>query len=132
VIPPGWERLDVPQASLAFRNDAERASLLINARCGRKIDNVPLSALVNQLLIGATERTYTIEQTIPMDDREAMQVQLIAKLDGVPRNYEVFVLKKDGCVYDFVAVSPPDSAATVSATLGGLVQGFHTLPRGEH
>ena len=31
-------------------------------------------------------------------------------LDGVPMAYDIFVLKKDGCVYDLVYVAPPDAA----------------------
>jgi hypothetical protein len=30
-----------------------------------------------------------------------------AKLDGVPMQYDIYVMKKDGCVYDLVYVAPP-------------------------
>ena len=34
---------------------------------------------------------------------------LRAKLDGVPMSYDIFVEKKNGCVYDLVYVGRPDA-----------------------
>ena len=39
-----------------------------------------------------------------MDGREAMHTVMSAKLDGVPKMFDAYVLKKDGCVYDFVDI----------------------------
>ena len=45
-------------ATLAYRDSANGASILINGRCRATDQRTPLIALTNQLLIGATEREY--------------------------------------------------------------------------
>ncbi len=126
--PASWQRVDVADASLAFRDDARSATILVNGRCGGRDDDTPLPALVNHLVMGTTERDFVKEDTVPFDAREARHAVLRAKLDGVLRAYDIFVLKKDGCVYDFVYVAPPERFAEAIAEFEGFVSGFHTLP----
>src|SRR5262245_63221161 len=57
-LPRGWKRVEVEDASLAFRDEEHGASILLNARCLSADDRTPLVALTNHLLIGATEREY--------------------------------------------------------------------------
>ena len=102
--PSGWRAIDVKDASLAFRDDDNSASVLVNARCLSADDRTPLVALTNHLLIGATERKYLSQEVEPFDGREALHTKLEAKWDGVPMTIDVYVLSKDGCVYDFVYV----------------------------
>ena len=42
---------------------------------------------------------------MPLDGREALETQMVAKLDGVEKHFHVVVLKKDGCVYDFLQIA---------------------------
>jgi hypothetical protein len=67
------------------------------------------------------------EVKLDLDGREALQTQLLAKLDGVAKRYEVFVLKKNGCVYDFIHVAPPDAPADGRRRFVAFVQGFATI-----
>ncbi len=128
-MPPTWRRLDVNDASLAFRDDQHGASVLLNARCLTADDRTPLVALTNHLLIGATEREYVSQEVVPFDGREALHTKLKAKWDGVPMFIDVFVLSKDGCIYDFIYLG----AETGSGAEGGaakfesFVRGFRTL-----
>lgn len=115
-------------ASLAFRDDAHHASVLLNARCTTADDRTPLVALTNHLLMGATERDYQSQETIPFDGREAMHTKLKAKWDGVPMGIDVFVLAKDGCTYDFVYFGPEGSFEGGAAAFEAFVKGFRTLP----
>jgi hypothetical protein len=57
--------------------------------------------------MGTTERDFVSQETLPLDDREALHTLMRAKLDGVPMQYDIYVMKKDGCVYDLVYVAPP-------------------------
>jgi len=107
-LPAGWRRVEVEGADLAFRDDAREASTLFDVRCGHRDDDAPLSALTAHLIMGTTERELETQETIPFDGREAMHSILRAKLDGVPMRYEIYVMKKDGCVYDIVYVASPD------------------------
>jgi hypothetical protein len=125
-VPASWRRLDVTDASLAFRDDSREASILLNARCGEKDGDVPLVSLTGQLIMGTTDREFEKEETIPFDGREARHSILKAKLDGVVLRYDIYVEKKDGCTYDFVYVSPPDRADG-SVEFERFVGDFHTL-----
>lgn len=103
----GWERLEVEeQNDLAWGEPDLAAVIQINASCDPDLD-IPLEALRNHLLIGFTEREVRTEERVPLDSREALRTHLRAKLDGVPREMVLTILKKDGCVYDFALVAPP-------------------------
>ncbi len=130
--PPSWTPLEVSHASLAWRDEAREGSILLNARCGPGGggDATPLRALAEQLVIGTTGREWSVTDTVPFDGREAIHGRLTAKLDGVPMGYDVFVLRKDGCVYDFVYVAPPTRLEEGVPGFERFVQGFHTVRRG--
>jgi hypothetical protein len=131
-VPASWTPVHVDGATLAYRDEPHLASILLDARCNRKDDDVPLLALTDHLVMGTTDRQIASQDTIPFDDREAMHTRLSAKLDGVAMDYDIFVLKKDGCVYDFVYVGDP-SKTTAAGGSGAsaferFVGTFHTLP----
>jgi len=91
--------------------------------------DAPLVALTEHLLIGTTDRAIVREETIPFDAREARHTVLSARLDGVQMEYDIFILKKDGCVFDLVYVARPDAAkgAGGAAEFERFVLGFHTV-----
>jgi hypothetical protein len=123
-VPPAWQRIEVVGADLAFRDAAREGSALFNAECDRHDDDAPLSVLTEHLIMGTTERQFEKQDVVPFDGREAMHSLLSAKLDGVPMRYDIFVLKKDGCVYDLVYVAPParftDGTGEFERFAGGL------------
>lgn len=128
-LPAGWSRIDTSHGLLAFRHEEQQATMLVNGRCGADADDVPLAALTAHLFMRFTERTVDEETVIPFDGREAMRTVMTAKLDGVPRRFEAHVLKKDGCVYDFVLIAEPGTFDGVRAGYEGFVQGFHAGSR---
>ncbi|HKQ71244.1 MAG TPA: hypothetical protein VJT73_17995 [Polyangiaceae bacterium] len=128
-IPATWQSLKVSHARLAFYDQATDSTVLVNGRCGKDGDDVPLLALTKHLFIEFTEREIMEQKLIAMDGREAMHTVLKAKLDGVPRVFDAYVLKKDGCVYDFVDASKPDDFESHQAAFARVVAGFHTLPK---
>jgi hypothetical protein len=129
-VPPAWRKVDVTDAALAFRDDAHEASVMVNGRCAEKDGDAPLLALTNQLVMGTTDRDVAIEETLPFDAREARHTKMNAKLDGVMQTFDIFVMKKDGCVYDFVYVGDPGRAEGGVADFERFVRGFHTMAAG--
>ena len=93
------------QNDLAWHNEAKGAVMHVDSTCDPAHD-IPLTALRSHLLIGFTEREVVTEEVVPMDGREALRTHLHAKLDGVPRDILLQILKKDDCVYDFGLVTP--------------------------
>ena len=122
-VPSTWSRLDVRDATLAYRQGD--ASILLNARCRSADARTPLIALTTQLLIGSTEREIQEQKVEPFDGREALHTTLRAKYDGVPMMLDIFVLSKDGCTYDFVRVAPKRDGEDA---FDAWVRGFRTLP----
>ena len=126
-IPKSWRRLEVKNVRLAFRDDDAESTVLVNARCGSDSDDVPLLALTQHLFMMFTERETLEQKIVPMDGREAMHTVLRAKLDGVPKMFDAYVLKKDACVYDFVIISTPAKFETNRPLFENFVAGFHTI-----
>ena len=124
-VPASWDRLtNVDGAMLAFHDKESGGSATVYARCGQDGDDVPLTALTKHLIIGFTERKTTEEKLVPLDGREALHTVLDGKLDGVPVSLAIYVLKKDGCVYDLVWVAPPERFQAGIAGFDAFVAGF--------
>jgi hypothetical protein len=104
-VPPSWRVLEVSDTALAFRDDEAASTIAINGRCGKDADDVPLRSLTQHLFLQFTERNSEEQETFALDGREALLTRLDAKLDGVRQYFQVVVLKKDGCVYDFMQIA---------------------------
>lgn len=127
-MPPSWKRVAVDGADVAFRDDERAGSTLLDVRCNPGDDKAPLASLTQHLIMGTTERAFETEDVIPFDRREALHTILRAKLDGVPMQYDIYVMKKDGCVFDLVYVAPPDRFAEGAADFERFAQGLHSPP----
>jgi hypothetical protein len=124
-VPSSWRPLHIDGADLAWRDDPRGASVLFDVRCGAKDDDAPLAILTEHLIMGTTERDFTSQETLPFDQREALHTLMRAKLDGVPMQYDIFVMKKDGCVYDLVYVAPPADFTSGAAEFDRFARGLH-------
>jgi hypothetical protein len=124
-VPQSWHRIEATGALLAYRDDDAPATVALNGRCGLDGDDVPLEALTHHLFLQFTDRELVSQNRIDLDGREALRTEIIAELDGVKKHYVVYVLKKDGCVYDFVYVSPGSDGG--KAAFERFVRGFGTL-----
>ncbi len=127
-VPAGWRSVDLNHATLAYRDDAHGASVLVNGRCHRPDESTPLLALTNHLLIGSTERNVLSQTTEPFDGREALHTKMSAKWDGVPISFDIYVTKKDGCIYDFVYMGDPTAFDGGAPDFEAFVRSFRTLP----
>lgn len=125
-VPSDWRRVKADDSALGF-NDPSGATVMVDGRCDLRSDDVPLVALTNQLVAGATDRKYEKEEVVPFDGREARHTILRAKLDGVPLVWDVYVMKKNGCVYDLAYVASPEAFEQGAAPFERFVAGFHTV-----
>ncbi len=124
-VSPAWRAVEVEGALLAFRDDTRAATVAVNGRCGLDGDDVPLEALTHHLFLHFTDREIVSQQPLDLDGREALRTELVAELDGVPRRFVVYVLKKDGCVYDFMWIGGREGRAGLS-DFERFVRGFST------
>jgi hypothetical protein len=126
---PAWQRHE-SQADLAFFQPQLDAMIMVNTECPAAHDP-PLQVAANTLLIGFTDRQVVSEATVLLAGREALHRQLRAKLDGQLLVVEVFVLKKNDCLYDLVYLSPPETAARGREEFDRFVAGFETADGAE-
>lgn len=129
-VPAGLERLTSTEALLAFRDDRVGASWAISGRCGVDGDDVPLRALAGHLFLHFTARETLAEKEFVLDGRAALDVETLASVDGVRRQFVVVVLRKNDCVYDFLHVSPPGEDGELRRSRSEfrtMVSGFRVL-----
>jgi hypothetical protein len=125
--PEGWQRIQVSHAALAFR-DADGGTIAVDTRCREDGGDVPLASLTQHLFLGFTDREILEQTVVPFDGREAMHTLLSAKLDGVPKKFDVWVMKKDDCVHDLYYIAAPAHFERGAAAFERFVQGFATVP----
>lgn len=127
-IPDSWRAIDAgTDAELAFRDDQTQTTVAVNGRCGKDADDVPLQALTHHLFLHFTDRQVKDQREVPLDGRAALRTEILAKLDGVPKKFTVYVLKKDGCVYDFMLIADPPGSEVAERSFERFVGGFSTL-----
>ena len=61
-------------------------------------------------------------------DADKFPVKMRAKWDGVPIAFDIYVMKKDGCTYDFVYMGDPTTFDTGAREFESFTRGFRTLP----
>ena len=123
-VPAGWRAIEADGTLVAFHDEQAPATVALNGRCGVDGDDVPLASLTQHLFLQFTERQQSSQQELNLDGRAALRTDMVGKLDGVPKQFLVYVLKKDGCVYDFWRISAP--GAGDSAGFEAFVKGFAT------
>jgi hypothetical protein len=131
VSEPGaaWRLIHAPDGDLAWEHAATHAVIAANATCRGHRDE-PVTVLMNDLLMGSTERRYLLEEQVTLDGRDALHYVVAARLDGVPMVFDLYVLKKDGCVYDLALLSRPRAYDQVADTFVRFVSRFRALGKG--
>lgn len=123
-VPADWQAIEADNTLIAYRDRSSAATIAVNGRCGKDGDDVPLESLTHHLFLHFTERQVQSQDKLSLDGRDALRTVLLAKLDGVPKHFVVVVIKKDGCVYDFLRIGSDDSG---SEEFERFVRGFSTL-----
>lgn len=127
-VPAGWRLMDFMGNDIAFVAEDSQHLIAVNATC-EEYEDAPLKVLTQHLLMGFTERKVVNEELRTLQEREALYSRYLAKMDGVPRELMLVVLKKDGCVYDFIYISPPGRFEEKLATFEEILKRFRTEPR---
>jgi hypothetical protein len=125
--PTTWRRIEIDGKALSFVDEANGALIAASGRCKVDGEDVPLKSLVQHLFLQFTERDVISEEVVPFDGREAIHAVVLAKLDGVPKQFDVWILKKDGCVYDIYCITDPADFDEAVAPFREFVHGFATV-----
>jgi hypothetical protein len=119
-----WRLVHQEGTAAGWYSDAVGGVISANASCRDDAEATPLSSLTHQLLIGYTERRIESQVRVPLDGREALRSRVTAKLDGVPITLELYVLKRNGCIFDLSYAAPPDAFARGSDDFQRFIDGF--------
>lgn len=124
-LPAGFRRAHVEGNDLAFHRD-DLGTISVNSTC-EEYDDVPATALINHLLFGTTERRFVTEEDTTLDGRGARHVVVQVGLDGVPVELEIFLVVKDGCVFDLTHIRSRTAPAEARAVFRAFVERFAVL-----
>jgi hypothetical protein len=119
-----WKKVGFADNDVAWLGP-NGAVLAMNATC-KDYGDPSLEVLTNHMLMGFTDKVLTERKTFMLDGRDALESTYTAKLDGVPIDISVAVLKKDGCVHDFSYIAPLGKGPVHRAQLDALIDGFAT------
>ena len=120
-----FEPISVGDNDLAWHHPSY-GTISVNATC-KQYEDVPARALLNQLLIGTTERVYRVEETVTLDGRAAQHLLADVELDGVPVTIDVYLVLKDGCVYDLTHVAARQRAEAARPVFQKFVSQFAVI-----
>jgi hypothetical protein len=123
-----WREVAIDSADIAWYHNPSGATLMANSHC-EGVDDAPLEALTQHLLLGTTERRILSQEKKPFSNREALDTRAEAKLDGVLTSMRLFVLKKDGCVYDLVLTSPPEAFENANGAFSRVLENYEVESR---
>jgi hypothetical protein len=123
-VPEGWRRVSLRGADIAYMYDKDGSTLLINSQC-EDAEDAPLVALTFHLIIGMTEQNIIEQKAVASSDREGLVTTAEAKLDGVKRKFQMFVLKKDLCIFDIVLAARPSKFDERLPAFESVLKGFN-------
>lgn len=119
-----WQVVSPQAGEVGFFSSHVGGIITSGSACREDSESAPLSALTNRMLIGYTERVERSSELVDLDHREALHTILDVKLDGVPLTLDLFVMKRDGCIFDLSFAAPVARYPEGKADFDRFVHGF--------
>ncbi|MBI4404613.1 MAG: hypothetical protein HY537_10650 [Deltaproteobacteria bacterium] len=105
VTPPkNWTTTDEGEGDRAYKLSSGSLATLLSS-CNRD-PQASLELLTKHLLIGAREIEYRRQNKLKIGAAEGLYSSVQATMDGVSVELDLFVLRKNGCVFDFSLMNP--------------------------
>ena len=121
-----WSVAADSKADLELRHQDGLAAMLANAECDDRTKSRSAGLLLGQLLIGLHDRATIEQNEVSVNGQQALHRVLDGRVaaDGAPTRIEAYVLKDQGCVYDFAYAAPPASFEAWRADFRRFVESF--------
>lgn len=110
--------------AVAFHHDETGATISTDAFCGAAHEDLPLPNLMAQLFSGLPTEGVTKKMPLSLDGRGALREVSLRRVDGVLLQFDVVVLKKNNCTFDFVCTTPPGNYQSVVPAFESFFDGF--------
>lgn len=123
-----WTVASDTRADLELRHRDGRAGMLVNASCGRQHARASLRVLARHLLSGVRDRSVLTREDVSVNGKAARHAIVEGRLGGAgtPVKLELYVVRDDRCLYDFVYAAPPESFETWRPDFERLLRTFTT------
>ena len=125
VLPSGWQAMKTKARAISFYNSDYKSSISTDAFCGRDVTDRKLETLGGEMITALEGRSVLYEKNFDLDGRGAVRQKLTGSLDGVSVVVDLVVVRKNGCVFDFYAVMPPNNAANTGDDFENFFGAFH-------
>jgi hypothetical protein len=119
-----WQLVKAEGGEVGFFNRGVGGIIQANSTCRSDADAAGLDTLTRHLLIGYTDRKVIETKELELAKRQALHTKVKVRLDGVPFVLDLYVLKRNGCIFDLSYAAPPATAAQGEKAFRGFVEGF--------
>ena len=125
-----WTVTPNERADLELRHRDGHSGMVVNAACGAQRARGPLDVLARHLLSGLRDRSVVTGEDVSVNGKMARHAVVEGRLgdDGERTTVELYVMRDDRCLYDFLYAAPPESFEAGRADFERLVR---TLSTGE-
>lgn len=103
----GWKVGRPGGADKAWFHPGHGATIYTDSNCGSRYEDSPLPDLVTHLTYGIARGEAVSEQSLRLDERDALMRVYEGALDGVSVKVAALVTKKNRCTYDMLFIAPP-------------------------
>lgn len=127
---PGWQPVrNLKDVQVAWANRALGGIIELHAQCDDHGDS-SLDQYTDHLRIDWTSWTVESQQEARLVGRAALHTIAAAELDGVQRRNELWVVKKNGCLFDLRYSANPAHFEAGQPAFADVVAGFRFPVRG--
>ena len=103
-VPAPWLEINAEGSDFALQNKITKSLFLFNSAC-RKYEASTLSALTSSILAGIEDVKITEQNNVLYQERNAVEISALGKLDGILRFFKITTVQKNNCIYDYVLIS---------------------------
>ena len=128
-LPGGdWIVANGGDADLTLKHRDGQRGIVVHAACDAARARGPLNVLARHLLSGLRERSVVTREDVAVDGKVARHAVVEGRVGDArePMTVEVYVVRDDRCLYDFIYAAPPEAFEAGRADFERLVHGFAT------
>ena len=125
-LPAYWKQKKIKFRALFFENQNDHSTITIDSFCRSAVDSGNLEDLTKKLLRSLKKVHIEQQKSEILSGREALQTVFTGYVDGNKILSDIYVLKMNECVFDFIYVSYP-SDNNYQTDFLNLVKGFQFI-----
>ncbi len=123
----GWEPLKQKGTQVAWWNADLQAAIVLDSQCEMHGDS-QLEQFADHLRIDFREWEVISQEHLPLVGRDGLRTVVLASIDGGPKTkMELYITKKNGCLFDLEYIAPPANFDRGRPAFQQVVAGF-TFP----